>query len=449
MKPERRALAHPLPPPHPRVRRRLETGLLFSGVTLLLCVGMARADSDRPTLFLHAAPLSSQQPCNSTGLGMCETARTGARLSNGSGGPFYFVYLLAARGPGSGVGRLRVGVDYDGAANSGVDVFGWNLCAASQEYGSPNPQFWPNPQGVLTVTFDSANCSTRETVVAGYFYCGAYSPDALRLIPNPTGTSAYLADCALVQTPLTSNDLGQVNFSADGTQAGFNPCAGSGPPPLPPPPPPPDRVGPPVILVHLTAAGGRDACASGGVVRCEDAVVSGSIAVPNVGPFYYAYLIGDLGNYQPSAGIQCGITYEKNAPGDILNGTGIDIFGWTLCATLEFATSSPHWPEPGSGNLITWSNGQCRATPRVAGFFYLGAYGTDRLQVVAHPLVGDARMADCDGIETVVASGQLGWAGFAPGGQSPGCNPCAGSCDNPTPVRVTTWGGIKAAFGKS
>jgi hypothetical protein len=78
-----------------------------------------------------------------------------------------------------------------------------------------------------------------------------------------------------------------------------------------------------------------------------------------------------------------------------------------------------------------------------AGYFYVGAYSPDELQVIVHPLTGAARVYDCDGCESVIApstSPALGSAAFAADGNSAGYNPCD---SNPVPVIRTTWSRIK------
>jgi hypothetical protein len=95
-------------------------------------------------------------------------------------------------------------------------------------------------------------------------------------------------------------------------------------------------------------------------------------------------------------GLQCGITYDPAAH------AGVDVFNWTLCASLEFPSSGPNgaWPAAGSGNLITWDGAfRCQRTQpdgsgvvAAAGYFYCAAYSTDRLELIPRPVDGQAKV---------------------------------------------------------
>ena len=62
---------------------------------------------------------------------------------------------------------------------------------------------------------------------------------------------------------------------------------------------------------------------------------------------------------------------------------------------------------------------------------------------------GKAKVADCSGAETVVVGEDgLGYVTFSPGGAAGGCNPCLADCAGPVPVEKTTWGAIKALYGR-
>lgn len=430
-------ISRPLVPPGAR-RRGVLLQVVATGIVLLAgTTESARADSARPTLFLHAQeiPPTPTTRCLPEHLGPCETAVTRART-----GRQYVVYLLASRGPHNGLAGLQVGLNYNGTAGAGVDISAWHLCGAL-EFRSTG---WPNNGGGNLITFDSNVFCDVETRVAGYFYCSAYSPDQLKLVARPVDGAAKVADCNSAEHLLTANDLGLVRFSADGLEPGTNPCVGSAPPD------PGVIIVPanePEIVLHLTPVVSRNPCANGAVANCATIVTSGALAAPNVGPFYFAYLLG--GNAGSLGGVQCGITYEKNAPEDQQNGSGIDIFSWTRCATLEFPSMSPAWPAPGSANLVTWDQAHCAGPGLgVAGYFYLGAYSADRLRLIPRPLDGLAKVANCAGAETEVPEEKLGWLNFSGSGNAPGCNPCLSGCSGPVPVRLTTWGGIKAQFGR-
>ncbi len=156
------------------------------------------------------------------------------------------------------------------------------------------------------------------------------------------------------------------------------------------------------------------------------------------------------------AGMSCGIQYDN------ATGSGVDVFGWTLCADLEFtngaATCPPdlppcEWPISGGGNRICWvMTTNCQRTVirpdgvhAVAGAFYLYAYGPDVFAITPNlnlpiPELG---VADCKASTTLydLRSNQswlMGRVGF---GTDPGYNPCW-----VIPVQKTTWGKVKTQY---
>jgi len=220
---------------------------------------------------------------------------------------------------------------------------------------------------------------------------------------------------------------------------------------IPPPGPRPDYSA--RILLHLTQPLSKDACLNGRLSDCRDASVSGALSGSS-GPWYYAYVLVARGSISSVAGLQLGISYDHNQAGDMSDGKGVDIFSWNFCADRQFPTpagfppGAPNWPEPGSGNLITWyldTNCQFGETA-VAGYFYLAAYSPDVLRITARPVDGKAAVADCIPRVYDMEAGDLGFATFSDGARIPGCNPCITDCVSPTPIRETTWGAIKSLF---
>ncbi len=187
------------------------------------------------------------------------------------------------------------------------------------------------------------------------------------------------------------------------------------------------------ILLHVGAVTTKNACTSV-PVDCRNAVVTGS-----VGSAYNVYLcVANQSDSVGVAGMQAGITYND------ASNAGIDIFGWNLCANLEFAMAG--WPfSSNTGTLITWDKaGNCQLGPKttVAGYFYLGVYTPDRLSLIPRPVDGSSKVADCNAAEenlTAQAPSPLGYADFGTGS---GYNPC----QNIVPVETTTWSGVKSLF---
>lgn len=196
----------------------------------------------------------------------------------------------------------------------------------------------------------------------------------------------------------------------------------------------------PKIMLHLRPVTSKNACNWGNLADCTTASVSGWTHTP-----YYCYLLGVRGNLTDIAGLQCGIEYTNGAvPAD---GLGIDIFSWTLCATLDFPTGGPAaWLLTGGGNLITWDyTERCQSgETAVAGYFYLTAYDPSLMSVRERPVDHAAKLADCSAVEHNIWYEDRGWITFSdpPYMDNWACNPCAGSCFF-DPVQVITWGGIK------
>jgi hypothetical protein len=201
------------------------------------------------------------------------------------------------------------------------------------------------------------------------------------------------------------------------------------------------------IQLHLLSPTTKSQCTRLSATPVCNAVVVQGTLYPTL---YYAYVLVTDGDATAGiAGLEFGITYNGNAS------QGVDIYGWTLCATLEFQQPSPVWPSSGGGNLITWdSTNRCQVfepggagtgVVADAGYFYLGAYSPDVLAITPRPVSGFAKVATCAAEEDVVAPGpspsHLGTAGF--GGQ-PGYNPCGLN----TPIQPTTWSNVKSIYSK-
>lgn len=192
------------------------------------------------------------------------------------------------------------------------------------------------------------------------------------------------------------------------------------------------------LLLHMTAVTTGNPCVLGNLTDCRNAVVSN-------GPLYpalrFVYLLA--GWQVELSGVRCGITYDGGLADGQANHQNLDIYSWSLCASMETPSLSPRaWPAPGSGNLIQWTGEDaCQRTAiPVAGYFYVGAYARDQLRLTPYPGDPAARVDDCSGGSVSLASAALGYVGFA----TFGYDPCV---DDPrVPVRLTTWSGIKTLF---
>lgn len=171
----------------------------------------------------------------------------------------------------------------------------------------------------------------------------------------------------------------------------------------------------------------------------ENVQVSGELYLP-----YYAYVCVFNGDRTLGvSGLQFSIRYDAGA------NSGVDVWEWHSCATLEFA--EPGWPASGTGNVITWDpeNACQRRVPSggegvtaVAGYFYLTAYSDDLLEVAPHPAIGDVRVADCNAKEYILRPDHYGALGFSDDGNTKGVLPCSS-----VEVENTTWSGIKRTVG--
>ncbi len=193
---------------------------------------------------------------------------------------------------------------------------------------------------------------------------------------------------------------------------------------------------------------------AGAPAAIEDVVTSAPAAADGSAS-YYVYLLGtpehsgDPVVNQGFAGIQCGIDYTP----DTGSTDGIRIWNWTLCADLQF--TGDNWPDPGTGNTITWDKDNNCQTGELAsaGFFYLTAYAPSVMEIAPWPNSGLVKAANCAGAEVVLDEvldvdgvGWLSLGGAARGLDSDGCNPALEPCSGPVAVEPVTWGKLKTTY---
>jgi len=201
--------------------------VVLFGLNLFTALSAGAAPFDNnPKILLHLKPVTAKNACNAGLLADCATATTSGSTITGSG-PYYFVYVLAAKGAMTDVAGVQFGVMYQDGQFWGqqdgqkLDIFAWVNCA-TLEFPMTN---WPGPRTGNLVTWDAtARCQVGETAVAGYFYLGAYAADQLKLVPRQVDDRALLADCGAIERTLSTQDLGWVEFSNGAMTAGCNPC---------------------------------------------------------------------------------------------------------------------------------------------------------------------------------------------------------------------------------
>lgn len=443
-------------PPTPRTWQGPGVLVLALGLALLIPTWTRPAAAvpydDRPKILLHVRPVTTREACQWGDVADCRRVETSAGLST-STGPFYYVYLLAARGRMEGIYRVRCGITYQGGSRGGindrrgVDILGWNLCAEVQ-FATPGGNLWPQPNSGSEIYWDrGSECQRGEVAVAGYFYVAAYDADTLRVISDPADGTTDIFSCAPGSERLGPEDLGLVGFGPGAGSPGCNPCKEdcSGLPPAP-------NTRTPRLLLHVTEPNpGRTACTTGQIASCTDAVTRGSTLTSPKGPFYFVYLIAHRGYLRSINAITCSIGYDRDRPADVSDGHGLDVFGWSLCADRQiFNGLAPPWPAPGGANTILWLDrdvGQ-RAEAAVAGYFYVGAYTPDALRITPHSILGEATILEENLRKTPLRANELGVAVFTPGTKAAGCNPCSQECLAVVPAVSTSWGSIKALFGR-
>jgi hypothetical protein len=190
-------------------------------------VAVAAPFDGKPKLLLHVSPVVAKNPC-AAGVIDCQAAVTSGGLAAGESGPFYDVYLLAAKGNLAATSALSFTLSWDGGRSGpervgqGIDVFQAVLCEGlclplGQPYGQPRGgcnQYWDSEYA----------CRSDDVKVSGYFYLGAYSADTLSVRPPANQESAFIVACPARDVAVPVGDLGVAVFSNGGQVPGCNPC---------------------------------------------------------------------------------------------------------------------------------------------------------------------------------------------------------------------------------
>ncbi len=202
---------------------RITMAVLVS-ILLSLNSGLAEGGAnDEARVALHAAPYQSKMICEDSPLGTgtpCSDYLTEWPLASSAN-----VYLVVARADLAGFRELSVGITYDAVPGSGVDVFGWTLCAdLGTSTAGPNGH-WPSAGS--SAEFQWTTCqqtpygSDGVHAVAGAVYVYAYGDDLLGTTSHAVEGSIVVSNCALTPTHLPPSVGGAVAF---GSGSGVNPC---------------------------------------------------------------------------------------------------------------------------------------------------------------------------------------------------------------------------------
>jgi hypothetical protein len=202
---------------------------IWRSASILNLILASTASAEMPAFVLHATEPNQRRACSVRSLHVS----TSARLLPSA----YYVYVLLGRErqtpPQIG---CQFGVNYETAAGRGIEVYGWQLCA-SREVPTLD---WPGPGSGNTIVWDPSQrhesvlleASDYVAQVAGYFYCGGYTPSAFHLTADPrSGDIQYAgeSESGAVEADPDSQPaafLGRVQFSADGASIGHDPTSG-------------------------------------------------------------------------------------------------------------------------------------------------------------------------------------------------------------------------------
>jgi len=211
------------------------------------------------------------------------------------------------------------------------------------------------------------------------------------------------------------------------------------------------------VMLHIASpVSSGDACAL--ALASSTDIVTRANASRDGSARYFVYLlaspeqvVGAPEEEQPGlAGLQIGIDYkDRKDPQD-----GLHIFDWHSCSDLEWRQDT--WPQPGSGNTITWvAPENCNKKPIVvAGYFYVAAYSPSFLAVTGYPTTDLVKTASCKAAESIpdhtIGLDRVGWVslgGGAIGADTDGCNPLLEPCAvQPVPTNPVSWGQLKSKF---
>ncbi|HEX7880641.1 MAG TPA: hypothetical protein VF720_14595 [Candidatus Eisenbacteria bacterium] len=212
----------------------------------LLSAGPALAQYGTPNeeakIIIHVVPVTSMsgRACSSNKA----QAPCDQMVTNGKVNEYYYGFVCVVDGKrDAGIAGVTFGVKFNRTPRSGVDISEWTRCGTLEfPTTSGGRRDWYNvSNGGNLVTWDPQNaCQTTEpsgsgtgvTAVAGYFYLTAYSADRLEIVPRPADNQAAVADCTSILSivagpgaPIhTKPYVGTVEFSADGSVVGSNPC---------------------------------------------------------------------------------------------------------------------------------------------------------------------------------------------------------------------------------
>jgi len=200
----------------------------------LLAVGTAAAaapkkvpENSNVTMFVHLVPMDQLKHLNCFKHGVTSAADVvvqGEVPTDPSQPKEYIAFLLIA-GFDKEVGMTAVqfGIAYDPDQGSGIDVVGWQDCAALEWHAED----WPGAgTGNLLTWNQLEECQHEEPVVVGMLQLEVYGPDRLVIIPRPVDSKAMIAACTpkgAVSAPTAEFKPENLGWAGFGDKKGYNP----------------------------------------------------------------------------------------------------------------------------------------------------------------------------------------------------------------------------------
>ena len=185
-----------------------------------------RADScvdSAAKIALHVTSPTTKIPC-----GVSPVSCSSSIVTTGNLDQEYRVYLILTglAFEHAGFIEIQIGIDYDAAEGTGVDVLGFQACApTTTPIGN-----WPEPGSELRMTYGSCQSETAsDPVILGWFNVIAHTPGYLSVVYPGAGIGAVqpgtvprLVTCNLTERVLDPNNQGEIGLGGDPHH--FNPC---------------------------------------------------------------------------------------------------------------------------------------------------------------------------------------------------------------------------------
>jgi len=215
--------------------KRALLGLLVACTTLGLASVALAGENANAAISLHITkPTSKSTQCSSFSFQQNATDpfdTKGQPCSNGTGS--FDVWIVVCNGSDSvGIAGAEFGIEYDGAAGSGVDITGWKACSDLEfpqddwpQSGSGNLVTWADCQ--LTNLVQNPPQARTAYAVCGVLSVSVYGQDQLAITPRPVSGRLKVADCNAVEDDITDAVVargGIATFCSN--RSGYNYCKG-------------------------------------------------------------------------------------------------------------------------------------------------------------------------------------------------------------------------------